>query len=328
MEFEQLQELDLLGLMPCPLKVPFEQVCNSYVDYLENREEDKNYKCLIESNANKEVNFFDWIASCSEIDQFPGIMMAPGFNHFFSRDFMEKFRGQFAAVRGVENNAALHDIDLLDPDGHYNILSFNPTVMLVDRTLHQDLPIPRFWADILKPEYENLVALRGHMDENFCEGIIMNIYKEYGEDGVKKLGRSVKMGIHPSQMVKYAGSGKKEAPAISAMPYSFARLVKTNDKVNIVWPGDGAIVNPFVMLVKSSELPRLQEIAEFIAGPQIGQIFASTYFPSYHPDVLNGLPPDAKFKWLGWDFIKGNDLGELVPKLESILLSAHREKKT
>ncbi len=326
MNFDKLQELDLLGLMPCPLKVPFEQVCNSYVSFLEGKDEDAHYKCLIESNANKEVNFFAWIAACSNIDELPGIMMAPGFNHFFSRDFMDNFKRQFTAVRGRANNTSLHGVDLADPDGHYNILSFNPTVMLVDRTLHPDLPVPRCWADLLKSEYEDLVALRGHMNENFCEGIIMNIYKEHGEEGVKRLGRAVKMGVHPSQMVKFAGSAKKEAPAVSAVPYSFARLVKANDKVKIVWPEDGAIVNPFVMLVKSSELPRLQKIAEFIAGSPIGQVFASTFFPSYHPEVLNDLPPEARFKWLGWDFIQENDLGELVPKLENILLSSYREK--
>ena len=45
-------------------------------------------------------------------------------------------------------------------------------------------------------------------------------------------------------------------------------------------------------------------------------------FPSCHPDVVNQVPDPAPFMWLGWDFIRENDLGELIPKVNEIFLKA------
>jgi ABC-type Fe3+ transport system substrate-binding protein len=153
----------------------------------------------------------------------------------------------------------------------------------------------------------------------------MNIYREKGEAGVRKLGKCAKTGLHPSQMVRFAGSGKKEAPAVSTLPYSFSRMVRTNENVSIVWPEDGAIVNPFVMIVKDSAMNWVKEIVDFITGREVGQAFASAYFPAFHSEAHIDLHRDAAFKWLGWDFINRNDLGTLVPHLEDVLVKAYKE---
>lgn len=325
MELENFQELDFLALMPCALKVPFEELFINYVRF--QQEKGQSFECLIESNVNNDLNFFTRLASCTSIDQLPQIMMAPGFNRFFYRSFTERFLDEFVTVGSWESNSHKQELGLHDPDNHYTIPCFNPTLLLVDRTVHEDLPIPKRWEDILEPEYEGLVALRGHQLSNFCEGVLLNTYKDHGEEGVKKLGRAVKTGLHPSQMVKYAGSGKKEAPVISTVPYSFARLVKTSELVSLVWPEDGAILNPLVMLVKASSISKLGALGEFIAGPEIGQVFSSTRFPSFHALVNNDFPPEARFKWLGWDFIKQNDLEELIPRLHQILIENIGEKR-
>jgi ABC-type Fe3+ transport system substrate-binding protein len=310
---------DFIGLMPCPLQVPFEQIFGAF--------NEKHYQKtgarlsgLVVSNANNQLNFFERLSDVSDIDEFPSILMAPGFNHFFHRDFMQTFKDQFAAIGPLECNAELKIDGLQDPQRNYYIPCFNPTVWVVDRTVHRDLPNPRRWGDLLEPEFEGLVALRGHQDGNFCEGTLLNVYHEYGTSGVEQLGKAVKCGLHPSQMVKLAGSGKKEAPAISAVPYFFSKMVRENEFVSIVWPEDGAIVNPFVMLIKKSSLPKMEALSEFVTGEQMGRIFAECYFPSPHPGVSNKLPSEACFKWPGWDFIQNNDLGQLVPEIQRIFM--------
>lgn len=323
-----LGELDLLALMPCPLKVPLTELFAGYVRD-RSRKKGIDLQCRIESNANRSIDYFAAIAACQSPDELPAIMIAPGFNHFFHRRFKEKFikPGYFQAVGMIGPRMDWGEMDLRDPEGSYDILSFNPTVMLVDRTNHPDLPLPKRWIDLNEPEYTGLVALRGHLDSNFCEGLFLNTYKEQGEEGIRRLGKAAKIGLHPSQMVKYAGSGKKEAPAVSTIPYSFARLLRPSGQVALIWPEDGAIVNPLLMLVKTECRPQVREMAEMLAGRGIGEIFAAAGFPSPHPQVVNNLPPQARFKWLGWDFLKEKDLGELVPRLEKIFLSVYLEGK-
>ena len=61
--------------------------------------------------------------------------------------------------------------------------------------------MPKTWADIMKPEFEKRVSLPVG-DFDLFNGILLNIHKVYGDEGVKKLGRSLLESMHPSQMVK------------------------------------------------------------------------------------------------------------------------------
>ena len=38
--------------------------------------------------------------------------------------------------------------------------------------------------------------------------------------------------------------------------------------------------------------------------------------------MKNEVPEEAPFMWLGWDFIRDNDIGELIPKVNDIFLKA------
>ncbi|MGP7817356.1 ABC transporter substrate-binding protein [Niallia sp. 01092] len=323
MDLSTLQEHELIGLLPCPLKVPFESLITSYVEGTQN----KNLRYLVKSNANTQFDFFPYLKECQEINQMPDIMIAPGFNYFFHKEFRERFvdKGFFQSVGSQELNPSIDNLPLQDPEGHYNILCFNPTVMLVDRTNHKDIPLPSHWADLFRPEYERSVAIRGHQHSDFCEGVLLNMYKEHGEEGVRKLGRATKIGLHPAEMVKLVGSGKSEAPIISAIPYSFSKLVRSKKDVAVIWPEDGAIVNPMTMMVKSSRQSDVNNLAKFLAEKDVGAFFSDAYFPSYHPLVDNKLPEGSTFKWIGWDFIEENDIASLAQHLEDVFLKAYWE---
>ncbi|UNC93273.1 ABC transporter substrate-binding protein [Candidatus Contubernalis alkaliaceticus] len=313
---------DFLGLLPCALKVPFEEKINLFV---EDSLKDIHFDYLVEANANKQLDYFDQISAIDDIEDLPDIFMAPGFNGFYYKAFMERFKntGCFISINHKEINDDLASLSILDPHDDYTITCFNPTVMLVDRSFYVDLPVPESWQDLLEPEFAGKVAIRGHANDDFCEGILLNIFKDYGMSGIQKFGRSFKVGLHPAQMVKMAGRKREDAPAVSAIPYSFAKLVMdservTSKRVTIVWPKDGAIVNPVTTLVKKSSVSKLKAVLDFLAGADAGQIYGTARFPSLHPLVHNDLPQGAAFKWLGWDFILENDLEELIDELNIV----------
>jgi ABC-type Fe3+ transport system substrate-binding protein len=315
--------------MPCPLKVPFEQQLSQWLQGVKKRYSRFPRELKVFSNANYQREFFPKAALWTRPEELPDVMIAPGLNGFYHRGFMDRFKktGCFGVVGPAEVNPGLRHAALPDPDRHYTMLGFNPTVWVVDRTVHRDLPVPERWPDLLDPAYRGLIALRGYGETDFCEGILLDFYREGGIAAVRALGEAVQTGLHPSQMVKYAGSSRPDAPAVAAIPYSFAKLVKTNERVMVVWPKDGAIVNPLVMLVKRSCVPASQELASYIAGADIGGILAGASFPSLHPEVDNRLPENASLKWLGWDFIGGNDLGELIPALDREMTDAVRRTR-
>jgi ABC-type Fe3+ transport system substrate-binding protein len=59
----------------------------------------------------------------------------------------------------------------------------------------------------------------------------------------------------------------------------------------------------------------LQALIAYLTGPEFGRICADAFFPALHPQVNDNLPDKAVLKWLGWDYIRGQDTGELLARL-------------
>lgn len=318
-----VEGLNLLAMMPCPLKVPLEQQISMKIQELAELETDKVFSYQIVSNAVKQESVFLNVAQARTIDDLPDIMLAPGFSRFFYPDFVEQYRnkGYFQSVSSYPPSDLYRDLDIPDPDGYYDITAFNPLVFLVDKTDQPELPTPRCWGDLLKPCYEKLVAYRGQSDHAFCEGVLLTVYKSFGYDGINALAKSVKCRLHPAEMVKLAGSGKAEAPAVSVIPAFFANTVRNQKNVSIIWPEDGAIVNPLVMLVKRDASETVKELGRYLAGEEIAKIVHSAGFYSVYPDLTAPDFLSGSYNWLGWEFLKTNNLSKLVSELNGIMYS-------
>lgn len=319
-------KMSLLALLPCPLKLPLQE---AFEEFLQNGKikKPKNFSYLIEGNANNQLSYYSYVDNFNDIDEIPDVIISPGINSFYYKRFVEKFidKGLFVDAAEYEPKGVLSNIGIKDPGSNYTIVSMNLLVMVVDKLKIGNTPIPQKWEDLLKPEFENRVAIRGQNDF-FCETTLLTIYKQFGIEGIRKLGKAVKYGWHPSQMAKAAGSSSEESPAVSVMPHFFTRTIKYKQNVEVVWPEDGAIVSPVTMLVKAEKADRLKDVTRFFTGTYAGKISASASFPVLHPDVDNKIPQNASFNWLGWDFIKQNDIEGLISKLNSEFLVTFREK--
>jgi ABC-type Fe3+ transport system substrate-binding protein len=217
-------------------------------------------------------------------------------------------------------------IDLKDPAGHYSMIGVVPAIFLVNREELKERPIPRTWADLLKPEFERSISLPiGDFD--LFNAILLNLYKEYGEGAIEKLGRSLMESMHPSQMVK-SHQKKSEKPTVTIMPYFFTKMVKEGGTMAAVWPEDGAIISPIFMLCKRDKIDRLQPVIDFFASREVGEILAHKgLFPSIHPEVDNKIPESNTFMWLGWDYIYSHDIGQLIRTCQSVFDAAVKQQE-
>jgi ABC-type Fe3+ transport system substrate-binding protein len=315
--------LNLFALLPCPLKVPLEGAFNGFLSTL-TPEQRAGLTYCIEGNANTQIDYADYADHFETLEDMPDIIITPGFNSFFHRHFVDRFikTGQFASVNSFTGDRHLAAMGITDPDGHYSMLAMNLLVLVVDHTRLGERAVPHQWADLLKPEYFKSIAIRGNRDGTFCETLLMSLHKDFGDEGLAQLGRNVAWGWHPSQMVKAAGSGREDTPAISVMPLFFANNIKNRDKVSIIWPTDGALVSPVTMLVKTDKREKLAGLIQFLNGPEVAAICAGAAFPAVHPLVDNQLPNNATFKWIGWDYVKNNDLKALIADTNSAFLSS------
>lgn len=304
-------EYDVLGLLPCSIKVPIEM---GFDDMINNLGNECNFKYLLEGNANYEVMWMDESSHVPLKEELPKIIISAGVNSFYRKDFRNKAikENYFKEVKSIGKD--LIESGLCDLEGNYYIMALNYLVMAVDLTKLNGRDIPKSWGELLNSSFKKEVAIRGKKGK-YCETTLLAIYKDYGMDGIMKLKELVGYGGHPAEMVKNAGKGIKDAPTISVLPYFYANLLKNNKNVQVIWPDDGAIVSPVTLLVQKDIPKDLENVVKYFISEEVRSICKNASLP--HPlDYLEYLKENNyKLNWIGWDLINNSDINTLLPKL-------------
>lgn len=311
-------DVNILALLPCPLKTQLEKLLVEKIKEISDKTgENISYKIV--SNAVMQENVFEKISEMKSSDDFPDVILAPGIGKFFHKDFIENFRnkGCFESVNKTQESALFKTVGLYDPQNYYDIVAFNPLVFLVDKTRVPDLPTPKSWLELTNSCYEHRVSYRGKDDRSFCEGVLFPVYELGGEEAIAKLGKSVKSRLHPAEMVKLSGMKKDESPDVSVIPVSFAKMIKPNSNLEVVYPKEGASINPIVLLTKSDASEGLKEFSRFLLSPQIGELFSKVGF--IHEANATEEETSKPYAWSGWEFIFNNSVGELNAHLNDIM---------
>lgn len=316
------------GILPCPVKVPLMEGFNKWMEG-----EGSNLNISIDYDLKSASMGVDWLKDSLQLaksaDVLADIFISAGFDLFFDKNLIGKFKdeGVFEDITdfGEYNKDFNNDyISLQDPDKSYSMIGVVPAVFLVNKEELNGRTAPKSWEDIFKPEFENSVSLPiGDFD--LFNAILLNINKMYGEEGIKRLGKCLLKSMHPSEMVK-SHTKKTNKPAITIMPYFFTKMTKRGGPMIAVWPSDGAIISPIFLLSKKDKKNKLKPIVDFFASKEVGGILSHNgKFPSVHPEIDNIIEEDNRYMWLGWDYIKKNDIGKLISHCEEIFNKATKE---
>lgn len=314
-------QLDFVGSTLCSLRTMFR---HSFDDWMSDRlQEGQGWlNCHIPDSCGSGNPYKD-VWQAEGIGDFPAVVTSCGFGDYFRKDFVERLvnNGYFQSVLPETLNSAFPAEQFRDPDGHYTLYGVYPYVLLVDLPRLGDRPVPKSWSDLLDPVYRNDIISVGNANK-VAELLLMTIHKDHGDEGLKRLAPNIKDGWHGSRMARTAGTRSEEGAAIYYIPWNFANFCPKSERTLIVWPEDGAIVNPLFMLVQASQRERVQPVIDFVLGKELGQKSADAYCPMLNPEVDNGLPEGAQFKWLGWDYIKSLDLYELKSRTQNVFMKA------
>ncbi|EKQ52346.1 MULTISPECIES: ABC transporter substrate-binding protein [unclassified Clostridium] len=304
-------EYDVLGLLPCAVKVPLEIGFDDMIDELGSK---CDFKYLLEGNANYDVMWMDESSHVPQKEELPKIIISAGVNSFYRKDFRAKAIEE-KYFKEVEKEGTNKN-DLSDDDGNYYIMALNYLVMIVDLTKLNNRNIPKSLGELLDGPFKKEVAIRGKKGK-YCETTLLAIYKDYGIEGIMKLKELIGYGGHPAEIVKNAGKGIENSPTVSLVPYFYANLLKNNKNVQIVWPEEGAIVSPVTLLVQSEISNNLESVVNYFTSEEVRNICKKASLP--HPDdYLKYLSENNyKLNWIGWDFIKNNDINKLLLELNT-----------
>lgn len=319
-------DIKIEGVLPCPVRVPLLEGFNAWME--ENKSQ-FDFKVDYElKSANLGVDWIKERIHSDNEDSLSDLFMSAGFDLFFDKELMGKFKskGAFEDITGLDRLNKDFDndeIDLKDPQRQYSIIGVVPAVFMVNTEELGDRQIPKSWRDLLKPEFENSVSLPMR-DFDLFNAILLNIYKNYGEEGITRLGKTLLRSMHPAEMVKsHIKKTESGIPTVTIMPYFFTKMVRPGSPLKPVWPEDGAIISPIFLLAKKETKEQTKPFVDFFFSKEVGEILSTNgKFPSTNPEVDNDLSSDQKFMWLGWDYINSHDIGELIRKCEKIFHEA------
>ncbi|MDO4772049.1 MAG: ABC transporter substrate-binding protein [Bacillota bacterium] len=303
----------MTGVLPCPIRISLQEAM---------QESSK-------INGIAEKAQFDLQSASMGIDHIkkafdaerklgPDIALSVGFEHFFGRKVKEElFESGDYIVRHPKMNERFDNqtISLRDPKGRYFILAVVPCVFLVNKKVLGDRKFDS-WADLMKPEFEGSLSIPlGDLD--MFNAICLNIYKEFGYEGIERLKKANAQSLHPAEM---AGAFKKKnPPAISIVPYFFTKMVYNTTDIEVVWPKDGAIISPIFLIAKKDKQEEFDTIINFFKEENVDALLsANGKFPATLEGASYHLEEDQALKWVGWDFIDENDVDEILLECEKI----------
>ncbi|MBN2641574.1 MAG: ABC transporter substrate-binding protein [Victivallales bacterium] len=314
LDYSAQESLSMLALLPCGMKMPFKRKFDEFAADL-----DESFRYLVEGNVNHELSYYPYIDTLSDDSELPDVIVSADINSFFHHKFTKRFvdTGLFQSLNTPEVNEDFKDTAYFDPDGHFTMTSANLLVIVVNRARLGDIPVPERWSDLLKPCYKNTLTMRGQ-EGFFCNGVLMPFYRLFGIEGVIDMAGTVSRGSHPAEMVQEIERNSPAGTPFYIMPLFFAKRLKDENTFDIIFPEEGAIVSPVIMLVRAEKVKQAAKVAEFIAGQEMAQFCADAGFPSIRPDVDNHLPAQCKLFWMGWDFLKDEDPAEVKAKIDVI----------
>jgi len=274
----------------------------------------------VEGNLNQELSYYPYVDTIETVEELPDIIVSADFNAFYYHRFYQRFvePGHLVGYGQVNPCAAFAAAGLPDPKGEYFVFGVNPLVIVADLDKVGERPLPHRWEDILDPIWSRDITLRGNADF-FCHAVLLPIFQAGGAEALLKLAPNVRQGLHPAQMVKLIDSG--QGGALYVMPEFFAHRVKNQGRIKILWPIDGALASPVTLQVKKAKVEELKPVLDWLTGPELARALVGARFPVPHAEVEGELQ-DAPLKWLGWDWLRRNDIREVNAGIDRIFLPA------
>jgi ABC-type Fe3+ transport system substrate-binding protein len=265
------------------------------------------------------VDIYYNISTVQTKEKFPSVVSDSGYGEFFQGELLKnpEKRAWFAEQPEIKPAASLFgDLDLRDPLGIFHIFGAMPYVLLVNHNRLKGRNVPRRIADLTLPEYRQSIGT-GFEEDDISELLLMEIHKEQGEEGIRSLAQNIGFVGRAPEMAANA-VGNRDGCCVYFMSWFFAHAVPKRDYLEIIWPEDGAVLNPMYALFKKDQGARQKACAEFLFGETLGQSMADGWFAHINPGVKHKLPGEAKLRWVGWDYLYEKDITRRVEEIEAV----------
>jgi ABC-type Fe3+ transport system substrate-binding protein len=313
--------LDFLGQVHCPIKDRFAKAWGNFESRYNTGPAGKIRGLVPMGGCGADVYYN--IDAAGPKEKFPLVITDTGYQDFFTGDFLgtpEKIAWFGPSGRDDPVHPLFRNLSLKDPLGIFQVFGTMPHVILVNHRRLRGRPVPRRVADLSAPRYENSLGV-GFAEDDISEILLLEIAKEQGEAGVRGLARNIGFTGRPQDLAADAVA-ERDGCCVYFMSWFFAHAIPRRDYIEIIWPDDGAVFNPLYALFRKPETDRDYEVrdtcASFLFSPELAQSLAGGWFVHVRPEVSYDLPPEAAFRWVGWDYILEKPIVSRIREIEAV----------
>lgn len=277
---------------------------------------------------NNKKAFQLYLAQCENPDDLPDILVGKGFSSLMTRRFVDTFvrTGHFDSPLQIRVNDLWKQTGLYDATEQYHAFGAEELVILHDLSKKEaNLPKPKRWSDLLKPEYQDSVTQMGKPQrDHFGANMLFYLHQQFGENGIRDYARSVRFKWHFSKIIKDIGKNHPESSPFNIVQRYTTLFVRRDAKVEVLSPEDGNPVSAFFILVKKGSDENVLKIARHFFSNEIATCLENAGAISANPD--SPMAPNANIRWIGWDTIKNSTLPYQKDDLSEIAFEVFEKK--
>ncbi|MDD4715485.1 MAG: ABC transporter substrate-binding protein [Oscillospiraceae bacterium] len=273
----------------------------------------------------RDPNYMD-ISLIEDPEKLPDVIGGMAFGEYLGKEFLSRYVNQHAFTP-VPYQTPLHPLfrglELQDSTGSFHIYGACAFTMLVDRRKLNGRPVPRSWAEVLDPCYENMVVCGFNIDDI---NEIFLIYFQYlfGDDGLRAFSRNLCRPVDTLDMMRVS-LHRENTHAIFLLPHFFAEAAPKEDYMELVWPEEGAMLCPLYYLARNTDSEKVRAILSFLTGPKLGKALAEKHFFHINPQAVTAYD-NRKFLWAGWDWFTKTSIVSRMREIDRIITPLVLEK--
>ena len=183
-----------------------------------------------------------------------------------------------------------------DPLAYLNSFAIVPFVIIYNRQLIKEEDLPRTWEELIDAKWWGQVT--APFAHHVVSRLALDFIKYHFPDKYEGFAANTFFSRSPQETVIAVDEGRYP---LGIMNISFARFSR-NKNVGFMWPDDGALCSPQVMVFKKDVDERLLAVGDFLMSAKMQEFFRGQDFTPASPEIeMSALNNECNFWWQGWD---------------------------
>ena len=259
------QSIKVIATMPCPLKVPFRELFNLFLENYNTINPCQPIFCPKQNDCTN-PEFDRQLLKATDENELPDIYLTSSYNILFDKSFNAKFI-KTGVLSGYIDEVQREHIPetVLNALEKFNIgcLAFSSWGVAQDYSVSGIWKKVSSWAEIMEPAFLNQITVHGCHGKAGNTALLLFLQQQCGDEAIASFARNVIDMRHFALMIKRMDSIDTKRTLLNVMPDVAASHIPSWKSVERLHFAEGCPLNPMILMVKMSRPEACMPIINF-----------------------------------------------------------------